>query len=428
MHRVRTAIPYYKRFGWTPTVLAITPESSGAVSDAVLAKSVPPDVGVVQVTAWDERRCRRLGFGQLAYRSLLPLYRAGSALLERGRYDVVLFSSTVFLSFILGPLWARRYGCKLVYDFQDPWYREQLNFTRATAPGSWWKYRVDHWSARYLEKFAIKSADHIISVSAGYVRDFMKRYAWLDASKFTVLPFAAATEDYAFLRMHGIEHGIFQPDSALVRWVSAGRAGPDMDPILAVLFEATAQMTINDPRYAERLRLHFVGTNYAPPERTYKLVEPLARRFGVQNLVEEHPTRVPYFQALALYAQSDAVLLIGSLSADYTASKLFNCIMSKKPVLALFHRSSLVAEIARGFPNVFLATFEQSPTEPEFHAQVRKGIEWLRAPKFDASVIEEKLEPWSAEELTRRQCAIFDEVCGVTPTPRAERGASDARS
>src|SRR5207248_5961270 len=140
--------------------------------------------------------------------------------------------TTVFLAFVLGPLWKRRFACKIVYDFQDPWYSEQSPYTPATVPGTWWKYRLDQSLARYFERFALKSADHIISVSDGYVRCLTQRYAWLNPCKFTVLPFAAANEDYKFVCDHAIKQTIFDPDSRLLHWVYAGRAGPDMDPVL----------------------------------------------------------------------------------------------------------------------------------------------------------------------------------------------------
>src|SRR5581483_10041688 len=123
----------------------------------------------------------------------------------------------------------------------------------------------------------------------------------------------------------------------------------------------------------------FVGTNYAAAERTYKLVEPLARRRGVADLVDERPERVPYFETIALLESCDAILLIGSVDADYTASKLFACVLARKPILALFHRRSLVVEIAAKFPNVFVAAFDQSPAESAFRAQVTRGLEWLRS-------------------------------------------------
>jgi hypothetical protein len=349
----------------------------------------------------------------LAYRSLLPLYRAGSRLLRRERHDVAYFSTTVFLTFVLGPLWKWRYGCRIVYDFQDPWYSEQPLYTRETVPGQWWKYRFDQWLARYLESFALKAADHVVSVSEGYVQSLSQRYAELGLPKFTVLPFAAANEDYDFVRDHGIKQTVFQPDSRLVRWVYAGRAGSDMAPILTVFFQNIARLRKENPAFAEGLRLNFVGTNYTSAERTCKLVEPLAHEQGVQDLVEEASERLPYFQTISLYEASDAVLLIGSVHADYTASKLIPCVLSKKPILALFHRRSLVSRIATQFSNVFLATFDETPAEPAFSAQVARGIEWLRAPQFDASAVDAQLKPWLAEELTRKQCAIFDRVLSL---------------
>jgi Glycosyl transferase 4-like domain len=410
LHRVRVSLAHYRRFGWDSTILCLDPETSDSPLDPALAEALPQNIRVTRVRAWSERFCRRFGFGQLGYRSLLPLYRTGCELLKQEHHDVVFFSTTVFLSFLLGPLWKRRFGCKIVYDFQDPWYSEQPLYTRDTVPGSWWKYRLDRWMARYLERFALTAADHIISVSDGYVRSLSHRYARLESSRFTVLPFSAPSDDYDFVRMHSIRQAVFQPNSGLVHWVYAGRAGPDMDPILSVLFQSLAAFKTKDADFIARLRLHFVGTNYASAARTYKLVEPLAHAHGVQDLVEELSTRVPYFQTISLYDASDAVLLIGSIHADYTASKLLPCILSKKPILALFHRQSLISRIARQFSNVFLATFDQNPSEPLFHVQVAKGIEWLCAPTFDPLAVDLALKSWSAEESTRAQCAIFDRI------------------
>jgi hypothetical protein len=417
LHRVRVSLGYYRQFGWEPSVLCIEPATADCPEDTLLAEALPKNVPITRVPAWNEAKCRRFGFGHLAYRGLLPLYLAGCRLLERGRYDVVYFSTTVFLAFVLGPLWKWRYGCKIVYDFQDPWYSEQPLYTRETVPGTWWKYRLDQWLARHCESFALKAADHIISVSEGHAEILSRRHAGLPLSKFTVLPFAATQEDYDFARDHGVKQTIFPKDDGLVHWVYAGRGGHDMSPILTVLFQNLAKLKNDEPEFAASLRLSFVGTNYASRERTYKLVEPLAQAQDVQDLVDETSERVPYFQTISLYETSDAILLIGSIYADYTASKFFPCVLSKKPILALFHRRSLVSRIAAQFSNVFLATFEEVPAEPEFAAQVARGIEWLRAPKFDASTIDARLQPWLAEELTRRQCVIFDSVCASTARP-----------
>jgi hypothetical protein len=123
--------------------------------------------------------------------------------------------------------------------------------------------------------------------------------------------------------------------------------------------------------------------------------------------------RVPYLEAIAANRDSDAILLVGSVDADYTLSKLFTCILAKKPTLALFNRASLATRIAAIFPNVFVATFDETPAEPEFHASVERGIDWLRAPNFDPAGIDAAMAPWTAEMLTQAQCGIFDRVASL---------------
>lgn len=415
LHRVRVSLAHYREYGWEPTILCIEAKTSDCAEDPMLAQSLPADIAVVRVAAWNEAKCRRFGFGTLGYRSLIPLYFAGLRLMQQTHYDAVFFSTTVFTSFVLGRLWKRRFGCKIVFDFQDPWYSDSALYSRDDAPGGWWKYRLDQMLARHLEAFALRAADHIVTVSHDYVSALTRRYRWLERSKFTVLPFAASAGDYDFVAEHGVEQQIFTPDGKHVHWISAGRAGPDMSPILTVLFKAIAALRARDPEFAARLRLDFVGTNYAPANRTYKLVEPVAVRCGVAELVSEHSVRVPYFEAVSLYRISDAILLLGSVHPDYTMSKLFLCILAKKPILALFHRHSMATQIASQFPNVFVATFDETPSEPQFLHKVAAGIEWLRAPNFDAAAIDPQIEPWSAAGLTQAQCAIFDQVAAAHP-------------
>ena len=419
LHRVRTSLPFYQQFGWEPTVLCLTPESSDGIDDSLLEETLSKNIEIVRVIAWSEKNCRRFGFGHADYRAWAPLFRAGTRLLKRRPYDVVFFSTTMFPTFSMGPSWKARFGCKLVFDFQDPWYHiGPCPYTKATAPGSWRKYKLSQTMARFFERHALKIVDHVISVSDGYVKNLSNRYQWLRADQFTVLPFGIATQDFEFAKRRRINHGVFRPDKNITRWVYAGRGGPDMNPTLAVFFEQLGALRRRAPEFTARLRVHFVGTNYAPSHRTYKLIEPLASRYGVGDLVDERSERLPYFQTLSLYLDADAILLIGSNSADYTASKFFNCVAAKKPVLGLFHRRSLVTKLACRFPNVTIADFDPDPSSPHMGDAVARGIEWLRNPNFDLANVDRELEPWSAEEMTRIQCDIFSHVADREPTSR----------
>lgn len=409
-HRVRTSLPYFRQNGWEPTVLCLTPETSDGINDPNLELSVDTDIRVVRVAAWSESMCRKFGFGHIDYRCLWPLYQAGRQLLKAEKFDVVFFSTTVFLTFILGRFWKWNFKNAIVFDFQDPWVNENAGYTKKTAPGGWAKYRISQKIANFFEPFALRAADHVISVSEGYNRDLNRRYPWLHATQFSVIPFGAAQRDFELTKSAGIQQKIFQRADGIRHWVYVGRGGPDMEPALSALFAALAKWKSTNPLMATKLKLHFVGTNYSPVHRTFKVVQPLADRFGLSDLVEEHPSRVPYFEALALMVESDAVLLVGSISADYTASKLFNCVMSGKPILAIFHENSLVSRIARDFPNIFLASFNKDATEPGFVARTSQGIKWILSQSLIAHGWESLLTPHTAENLTKKICEIFEKL------------------
>ena len=413
-HRVRTSLPYFEKYGWDPTVLCLTPETTDGVDDPMLLKSVLSGTRLVRVPAWRESICRKFGFGHLDYRCLLPLYQAGCRLLSSEQFDLIYFSTTAFLTFVLGPRWKRIYGSKVVYDFQDPWYTGTNSIYDPTnAPGGWFKYQVSQMISSQAEPYALRAADHVISVSEGYIRDLSSRYSWLSPEKFSVIPFGAASLDHEILRRAGIQQHIFEKNGKYLRWVYVGRGGPDINPVLSVFFQQLARLKQSMPDLKDHLRVYFVGTNYSPAHRTFKVVEPLASQYGLSDIVIEHSERIPYFEALSLIRDSDAVLLVGSVSADYVASKLFNCVLSKKPVLALFHARSMVSQIAPMFGNIFLASFQSAPDELTFCETVARGLNWLIKGTIDDKDFTSILHPFTAEYLAARQCAIFDRLFQV---------------
>ncbi len=407
IHRVRTSLGYYRSFGWEPTVLCIAPESSEGVDEPLLAESLPGDADIVRVAAWDEALCRRFGFGLLEYRALWPLYRAGNRLLREGKYDVIFFSTTAFLTLVLGPIWKKKFGCKIVYDIQDPWYHGKIDpYDRSNAPGGWNRYRLAQFIAKHAEAFAMRDTDGIISVSQGYIDKLIERYEFLDRRIFSVIPFGVADGDYEIAQRFRSK----TPRPVITKWVSVGRAGADMNGVLETFFAALAELKQKRPDFVSTLRVDFIGTNYASAARSKKLVAPIAAKFGLEDIVTEKSQRIPYFEALASYADSHAILLFGSTSPDYVPSKLFNCLLAKKPILAMLQQKSFVAEIAAGFPNVHLSTFF-APDDANFKTAISDGFGFLETARIQGGDIDRALEAWSAKALSEKQCRVFDSVC-----------------
>src|SRR5581483_9628311 len=245
MHRVRMSLPHYASFGWEPTVLAVTAETCEGIDDPLLAQTLPEGVQIIRVPAWDETRCRKLGFGLLEYRALWPLYRAGNRLLREGKYDLIFFSTTAFLTLTLGSLWRRRFGAKLVYDIQDPWYQGTDQFYEPhNAPGVWVRYRLSQKIARHAERFAMSAADAVISVSPVYANALQRRYGFLRPEMFEIIPFGITSRDY------DIAGRSYRPNAkrdGARHWVSVGRIGVDMEGIVEAFFAQLARLKLQSP-------------------------------------------------------------------------------------------------------------------------------------------------------------------------------------
>src|SRR5436305_9432596 len=122
--RIRMALPHLGEFGWDAHVLAVAAEDVEGFQDPDLVATLPADVPVTRVRAIPPQFTRKLGFGSLGLRSYWALKRAGTRLLQKKRFDLVYFSTTIFRAMSLGPLWKRRLGIPYVVDLQDPWVND----------------------------------------------------------------------------------------------------------------------------------------------------------------------------------------------------------------------------------------------------------------------------------------------------------------
>jgi len=410
--RVRMSLPYFQEFGWEPHVLAVRPECVEAVQDSVLLKTVPPHIPVTYTGALPIQQTRRIGMSSLGLRCLPYLLSTGDRLLRQKKFDLVYFSTTVFIAMALGYRWHKRFGVPYVLDFQDPWlsdYYTQLGAIQ--PPGGRLKYGFSQLQAKLLEPKALSKASHVISVSPAYPKTLQQRYPHLHSEQFTVLPFGAPETDFDQLPTLNIQQNIFDPNDGKRHWVYVGRGGNDMALALRTLFLGIQSQRHRHPEQWQSVQLHFVGTSYAPKDRAVKTVEPIAQELGVADLVTEHTHRIPYFEALQVLVDSDAILLIGSNDAGYTASKLYPCILARKPILAIFHQESSVVDILHRCQAGWAITFAPENQPKDLLAEVTIQLQKLLSlPKgYHPETNWTAFQPYTAREMTRKQCAIFDQ-------------------
>ncbi len=411
--RVRMGLPYFQKLGWEPLILTVRPDCIEGTIDPLLTQTIPENISITQIKALPVKYTRRLGLSNIGWRCLPYLFATGQRILTQQKIDLIYFSTTVFITMGLAPLWFRRFKIPYLLDFQDPWLNDYgKKFGYDQPPGGQLKYGFAQQVAQILEPFTMRKVSHIISVSPAYPKTLIERYSWLKEDQFTVLPFGAPSKDFELLPQLKVKQTIFNSKDGKRHLVYVGRGGSDMNLALRALFLGIKSQRDRHPEYWSTVKLHFVGTSYAYGERATKTVEPIAEEFGVNDLVEEHPNRVPYFEALQLLVESDGILLIGSNNPDYTASKLYPCILARKPILALFNQQSSVVDILKSCQAGQVVAFDSHDSPTDLLPQVTEQLSWLiSTPKgYEPETNWLAFKPYTAEEMTRQQCNVFDQV------------------
>ncbi len=409
------ALPFFQEFGWEPLILKINPDEQEGIKDELLCRTVPANTREWQAGCLPLSTTSWTGLRNVGLRSFFHLQKLGSRIIRQEKPKAVFFSTTMFALMTLGSHWLRQTGVPFVLDFQDPWVREKVNNGTSSGSGSrGMKARVAEMMAEYLEPKALREVSHVVSVSPAYVTMLGSRYSRLRPEQFTVLPFGAAEKDYEILRELRIEQKVFNAKDGKQHWVYAGVFIDRMNLALRSLFAALVRVFDSQPDLRSKVRLHFIGTNYAPKDRASKTVEPIAREFGLLDVVEEITDRLPYFEALQCLLDADALIVPGLDDPGYTASKIYPYILARKPMLAIFHENSSVVDVLTKTKAGTVIGFKSGESHETIAPRILES-NWLnsvlKSPGSMAPTVDwTAFEPYTAREMTRKLCSVFDKV------------------
>lgn len=368
MQRVRVALPYFIEAGWEVTVLTVDDPTPTAPLEPELEATVPAAVRVVRTHCCSRRWTGLLGVNNVALRSLPFLFVAGCRLLGGRRYDVVYFSTTMFIVLPFGRLWKMLTGVPYVIDLQDPWITDYYERPGAPSPPGGWKYCFAQGLGRLLEGWTMRDAAGLLAVSAAYLDTLRRRYPGLRQIPAVELPFGSPDPDLAHLRATLARRPGLLPAGG-TRLVFAGALGPGQLAAVEVLFAALAEAR----RAGGRVTVHFFGTSYDPAARHVTLA--LAAQYGLQDCVHEQPGRLRYFEALQVTLEAEANLLLGSTDLAFTPSKVLAVLAAGRPVLALAPAgSALIKRLSELEQNC--VAFPAGKPEP---ASVKTTADWLQA-------------------------------------------------
>lgn len=409
MHRVRQSLPFYRELGWEVTVVTVAPRFVEGNQDILLEKSIPPDTRVIRVKAFDTRWTRKIGLGSLALRSLWFYWKTVNRLLRREHFDLIFFSTTQFPLLVLGNYWQKRFGIPYVIDMQDPWYHDYYDKnTDVKRPPKYW---FAAWLNKYLEPVAMRRVGALIAVSEAYNETLRKRYPHIRPEQCHTITFGATEQDYQIVRNAGVRQPVFIPSPGEVNIAYAGIANDNMRQALRILLGGFKLGLERWPETFGNVRLHFVGTTYAPAGKTESTVVPLAQKAGIAAHVQEYQERLPYFQTLRLLLDADILIMIGSDDPNYMASKLYPYILARKPLLVIFHEKSGVARAVEAANAGHCIAFGEPGKEAELAEQAAKVLhDWIIKLPFSPAVHWPSVESHLAWNKAREQAKVFNQV------------------
>jgi hypothetical protein len=355
--RIRFFARHLPEFGWDPTVLSTDPKHYQWKIDPESERLLPEGLKVIRTPAFPAKLARKFGIGDIGLRSLWHHWRTLAHLCREKKVDLVFIPVPPYFPMVLGRLAHFWFGVPYIIDYIDPWVTDYYwSVPRSQRPPKW---VLSDFLSRKLERFSIRRVAHIIGVSKGTTDGVVARYSWLGDTNATEIPYGGEEVATEYVKANPRANKFFTPNDGLLHISYVGRGGPDMLPALRSVFAAVQAGLERSPQIFNRLRMHFIGTAYAPNAEGQYSFLPLAREMGLQDIVEEYPARVPYFDALQILFDSHALFVVGSEEPHYTASKIFPYILSRRMVLAVFHETSSVVQILRETKAGEVVTFSQ---------------------------------------------------------------------
>lgn len=334
-HRPRFLARYAAAFGWEAKVISVRPRFYAEAPDPELEYLLAKDLDVRRVAALPYRVARRVGFGDLSLRALPFLLQAVREECRRRRPDMIFVSAPPFFTFLTARAAKREFGVPYVLDYTDPWIFPLSPGQRSPTSRAYWMDRV----ARLLEPGIVRDAAHVLAVSDATHAGVRTRQPGIPAERFSAMPIGFDPCDFAALRENPRPNQVWGFTEGAIHVLHPGAIAPTGGETVRALLRAVKLLKEENPAIGSRLRLHFLGTSYAP-DQAAPIVTPMAREVGVSELVSECTVRVPYLDALNAILNADVVLTLGSAEPHYTASKVYNCIASGRPVLAICHEDT----------------------------------------------------------------------------------------
>jgi hypothetical protein len=276
-----------------------------------------------------------------------PALRAGLKFVRERKPEAIISSAPPWISHLVARGIHRRTGVRWIADFRDPW---TLSPWRDALPPYILRFE------RTLERSIIEECDHVVCVSDEMVDDFRVHYAGVPSSKFTAITNGFEGE---------VDYPVAARQNGTRQLLHLGSLYGDrrIRPLLCAYVNLLGRGAIE----SDKCKLLFVGNINGEILAEASEEISFLQRLGVLEFRE----LVPYSEGQQLLASADVLLLLNGDNRVAVPAKLFEYLLTGKPILFTAKPGSLTRLISR-FDLGFCA---DSDAVEEIGVQLQKSLE-----------------------------------------------------
>ncbi len=403
VHRARLFAQHLPSLGWEPTILTVHEKFYEEKLDYNLEKLLPTSLRIIKVNAFPLGKKRLIG--DIGIRGFFQLNKEAKKIIKNEKFDFLYIPIPSFYCALLGRLLHKTTKIKYGIDYIDPWVHH--------FPGSE-KIFSRHWLstklAKFLEPIAIKNVSLITGVALGYYQPVLDRNPHLKKVVTGAMPYGAEIKDHQMAATFTLEKFIFQKKEGKFQFVYAGAMLPKAYEPLERIFKS---ISYNRSLYKE-IEFYFIGTGKTPNDANGFNIKALAEKYNLFNeIIFEYPARIPYLDVLMHLEIADAVFVLGSTEPHYTPSKVYQGILSKKPLFAILHKQSTAVAVIKESNAGTMLTFdgenELDLIESNFEFSFKDFFKFFAT--FNSNQVNKELfSEYSAFAITKKLSTLLDKV------------------
>lgn len=395
--RVRLMVNYLQEFNWEPIIVCVDPKFYEEEKSEDLLKLVKKDIRVIHVNARNTGRIRL--YGDIALRAFGNLKCKAIEIINNENVDCIWVPIPPFYTALIARKVHEATGVPYVLDYIDPWVHDFPGSHKLLS-----RAKLASVIANLLEPIAVKKASGFTGVSSSYYLPVLDRNPKLKMMPHSGMPYGFDPNDYDVKPAN--TKLLWDKDGNVIPYIYAGAFLPNAHYFINELFK-TISILRQEGKLNPKIRFYFAGTG----NTNLKSIADYAISNGLEDIVFEKKERIPYLEVLHNLSKATGVLAIGSTEMHYTASKIFQAILSKRPVFSVFHHQSTVVDILRETNTAtYLVKYVEDEAEVSFEVRLRHVFELFLQETGGWNPIFEKLEKYSARNCAASLAAILNAV------------------